>query len=101
MINYTKQPSENMTKIHSLLISKKLLVISKSKNVRTQARIRISPLLTIEYIYVLPYVLVIHVKIPEKRIRPKNCRNRNPAIITIIIGIIIIIAQSSFSIMST
>ena len=59
---YYKQQSENSLFPHIEKIVK-------------NTRIRISIHRTVKYLY----VLIIHVKIPEKQVRPKNCRNRNPA----------------------
>ena len=71
MFECLKIATNNRVKIHSFLTSKKLFLIIK------KTRIRISLVRTIKYFYF--YVLIIHVKIPEKQVRPKNCRNRNPA----------------------
>src|SRR6056300_1158826 len=62
LLHYYKQQSENSLFPHIEKIVK-------------NTRIRISIHRTVKYLY----VLIIHVKIPEKQVRPKNCRNRNPA----------------------
>ena len=56
---YYKQQSENSLFPHIEKVIK-------------NTTIRISLFRTVEYFH----VLIIHVKIPEKQVRPKNCRNR-------------------------